>query len=105
MKNDPAKAEAVKKLAATAARAITAACAPLGLMQADSHTYWERTRARRLRLRGLDANTIDAKVTERADARKIKGLRASRRHPQRARRAWSRDLRRHEHLTTWKVTL
>jgi cysteinyl-tRNA synthetase len=72
LKKDPAKHEAVRKLAAAAVRALDAACAPLGLMQAESVEYWARTKARRLRLRGLDAKTIDAKVSERAEARKAK---------------------------------
>jgi cysteinyl-tRNA synthetase len=72
MKKDPAKHEAIKKLAATAVRALDGACAPLGLMQATSEDYWKRTKARRLRLRGLEARNIDAKVTERTEARKAK---------------------------------
>jgi cysteinyl-tRNA synthetase len=72
MKKDPAKNEAIKKLAASAVRAFQAACAPLGLMQADSASYWKRTKERRLRLRGLDAAAIDAKVAERGNARKAK---------------------------------
>ncbi len=72
MRKDPAKNEALKKLAASAVRALDAACAPLGLMQAKSDAYWARTRERRLRLRGLDASAIDAKVAERGEARKAK---------------------------------
>jgi cysteinyl-tRNA synthetase len=72
LRKDPAKHEAVRKLAAAAARAFDAACGPLGLMQAEPEEYWARTRARRLRLRGLDAAAIDRKVAERADARKGK---------------------------------
>jgi cysteinyl-tRNA synthetase len=72
LKKDPAKYEAVRALAAKAARAIKASCAPLGLMQASPEDYWARTRARRLRLRGLDAAAIDAKIAARADARKNK---------------------------------
>ena len=72
MKKDPAKLDAVKKLAAAAVRSLDAACAPLGLMQAPSEVYWKRTKERRLRLRGLDASTIDAKVAERSEARKAK---------------------------------
>jgi cysteinyl-tRNA synthetase len=72
MKKDPAKNAAIKKLAASAVRAFDAACAPLGLMQAPSEAYWARTKARRLRLRGLEASAIDAKVGERAEARKAK---------------------------------
>jgi cysteinyl-tRNA synthetase len=72
MKKDPAKYEAVRRLAASAVRAFEEACAPLGLMQASSAVYWARTKERRLRLRGLDAATIDAKVAERTEARKAK---------------------------------
>ncbi len=72
LKKDPAKYDTVKKLAAAAVRALDAACVPLGLMQAASDAYWKRTKERRLRLRGLDASTIDAKVDERSDARKAK---------------------------------
>ena len=72
MRKDPAKNEAIKKLAASAVRALDAACAPLGLMQAKSDAYWARTRERRLRLRGLDASAIDARVAERGEARKAK---------------------------------
>jgi cysteinyl-tRNA synthetase len=72
MKKDPAKYEAVRKLAARAARAIGDACAPMGLMQATSEAYWSRTRARRLRLRNLDAGAIDARVAARTEARRSK---------------------------------
>ncbi len=72
MKKDPAKRDAVAGLAAKAARAIDDAVAPLGLMQAKSETYWARTKERRLRLRGLDAAAIDAKIAARAEARKAK---------------------------------
>ena len=72
LKKDPAKHEAVRGLAAKALRAFDAVCAPLGLMQADSGTYWARTRARRLRLRGLEAAAVDAKVRARSEARAAK---------------------------------
>ncbi len=72
LKGDLAKLEAVKGLAAKAVRAIEAACAPLGLMQAESEVYWSRTRARRLRLRGLEAAAVDAKVRARSEARASK---------------------------------
>jgi cysteinyl-tRNA synthetase len=72
LRNDPAKHEAVRGLAAKAVRAIDAACRPLGLMQASSEEYWARTRARRLRVRGLQEATIARKVEERAAARKAK---------------------------------
>ncbi|MBX3228733.1 MAG: cysteine--tRNA ligase [Labilithrix sp.] len=72
MKKDPAKHEAVRKLAAAAVKSLQAATAPLGLMQASSADYWARTKERRLRIRGLDAAKIDAKIGERAEARKAK---------------------------------
>jgi cysteinyl-tRNA synthetase len=72
LKKDPAKAEAVRGLAAKAVRSLAAACAPLGLMQAEPEAYWARTRARRLSQRGLDAAAIDRKVEARAEARKAK---------------------------------
>jgi cysteinyl-tRNA synthetase len=72
LKKDPAKLAAVQGLAAKAVRAIDAVCAPLGLMQAESDAYWGRTRARRLRLRGLEAAAVDAKVVARTEARKAK---------------------------------
>ncbi len=71
-KKDPAVYGAVRGLAARAVLALDQACAPLGLMQATSEAYWQRTRERRLKLRGLDASAIDAKVTERGEARKAK---------------------------------
>lgn len=72
LKKDPAKHEAVRALAAKALRALDAVCAPMGLMQADSSVYWARTRTRRLRLRGIEAAAVDAKVRARSEARKAK---------------------------------
>jgi cysteinyl-tRNA synthetase len=72
LKKDPAKHEALKGLAAKALRALDGACAPLGLMQAEPEAYWARTRARRLRLRGLEAAAVDAKIVARSEARKAK---------------------------------
>ncbi len=72
LKKDPAKYEAVRTLAAKAIRALDAACAPLGLMQAESVDYWSRTRQRRLRLRGLEAAAVDAKIRARSEARTSK---------------------------------
>ena len=72
MKKDPAKHEAVRKLAALAVKSLKDATAPLGLMQATSEQYWARTKERRLRIRGLSAADIDAKIAERAEARKAK---------------------------------
>ena len=72
LKKDPAKYEAVRTLAAKAIRALDAACAPMGLMQAESADYWSRTRQRRLRLRGLEAAAVDAKIRARTEARAAK---------------------------------
>jgi cysteinyl-tRNA synthetase len=72
LKKDPAKYEAVRALAAKAIRALDAACAPMGLMQAESEAYWARTRSRRLRLRNLEAAAVDAKIVARSEARKAK---------------------------------
>ena len=44
----------------------------LGLLQADPAVYASRTRERRLKLRGLTAAAIDAKVAERSAARQAK---------------------------------
>jgi cysteinyl-tRNA synthetase len=44
----------------------------LGLLQSTPRDYSERTRARRLRLRGLSAGEIDARVADRTQARNDK---------------------------------
>ena len=64
--------DAAQRVAARAVQAIEGATAPLGLMQASSTTFCDRTRRRRLRLRGLDAPSIDAKVRARVDARQAR---------------------------------
>jgi cysteinyl-tRNA synthetase len=72
LKKDP-KAEArARTLLASAVGALKAACAPLGLMQASPADFQARTRERRLRVRGLEIATIEAKVKERNDARAAK---------------------------------
>ena len=53
-------------------KALEACCAPLGLMQASTAEFFARTRERRLRLRELTAEGIEAKVKERNDARAAK---------------------------------
>ena len=72
LKKDPAKNEAVRALAAKAIRALDAAVAPMGLMLADSKDYWARTRARRLRLRGMTEAQVEAKIRARSEARASK---------------------------------
>ncbi len=69
--NKPAQDEA-RRLAAMAVHALDGSCAPLGLMQASSEAYAARCKARRLRLRKLDARMIDDKVRARTDARASK---------------------------------
>ncbi len=72
LKKDPAKLRSVQSLAALAARTLLEACKPLGLMQASSEAYWERTRERRLALRGLEASAIDDKIAARSAARQAR---------------------------------
>jgi cysteinyl-tRNA synthetase len=66
-KDDDARA-----LAAAAADALVSSCVMLGLLEAPTETFFARTRERRLRLRSLDAGSIDAKVAERDAARASK---------------------------------
>ncbi len=62
----------LESLAAATVEALDACCRPLGLMQAAPTEFFARTRERRLRVRGLDAGWIEAKVDERATARAAK---------------------------------
>jgi cysteinyl-tRNA synthetase len=71
-KKDPAAQAVSRALAAATVAALDACCAPLGLMQATADEFFARTRARRLRIRGLDAAAIEAKVKARIDARTAK---------------------------------
>jgi cysteinyl-tRNA synthetase len=66
------KDDAARALAAAAADALSSSCALLGLLEAPVETFFERTRERRLRLRNLEAASIDAKVAERDAARASK---------------------------------
>ncbi len=75
-------------LAAAAVESLDACCRPLGLMQAPAERVRRRGRAsRRLKLRGLDAAFVDAKVQRARRRSRGQGLRARRRDPRRARRA------------------
>ncbi|HEX3345225.1 MAG TPA: DALR domain-containing protein, partial [Polyangiaceae bacterium] len=71
-KKDPTAQAVSKALAAAAAAALDACCAPLGLMQPPAAEFFARSRARRLRLRGLDEAAIEGKVKARIDARAAK---------------------------------
>lgn len=68
-RKDKVALAAGKTLAREAKAALTQACEPLGLLQASAHDFFARTRQQRLRLRGLDAPTIEAKVEARSAAR------------------------------------
>ncbi len=59
-------------VAAEAARALGQVAEELGLMRASAEDYAKRTRERRLRLRGISAADIDAKIAERVAARAAK---------------------------------
>lgn len=52
--------------------ALRSALSLLGLCQTPEGVYAERTKARRLRVRGMDASAVNAKIQERADARNAK---------------------------------
>jgi cysteinyl-tRNA synthetase len=71
-RGDGAARDASRSLAAATVRSLDACCRPMGLMQASAEEFYQRTRARRLRLRGLDAATVEAKVKERTAARSAK---------------------------------
>jgi cysteinyl-tRNA synthetase len=71
-KKDTQTSANARSLAAAAAIAITASCGPMGLMQASAQEYFARTRARRLKVRGLDGNEIAEKVALRKLARASK---------------------------------
>jgi cysteinyl-tRNA synthetase len=71
-KNDPKAAADLARVAAAAVEALDACCRPLGLMQSPADVFAARTRERRLKLRGLDAAVIEAKVKERIEARGAK---------------------------------
>jgi cysteinyl-tRNA synthetase len=68
-KKDPKGLAKLQGLAAAALEALEACCRPMGLLQTPAPIYFARTKDRRLRLRGLDAASVDAKVRERAAAR------------------------------------
>jgi cysteinyl-tRNA synthetase len=71
-KKDAKLQAGARALAARAVTSLARACEPLGLMQATPEAFAERTRARRIRIRGIDATDVDTKVKERAGARAAK---------------------------------
>ncbi len=72
LKKEKPVQDAARQLAASAINALDGACAPLGLMQATSEQFIARSRARRLRVRGLDEKSINGKVIARTEARSTK---------------------------------
>jgi cysteinyl-tRNA synthetase len=71
-KKDKKTEMAGRKLARAARSALAKACEPLGLMQATSTEFFERTRTRRLSLRGLDPAAVETKLDARRAARAAK---------------------------------
>ena len=72
VKKDPKAVAAARSLAAAALQALDACCRPLGLMQTPAEEFHARSQARRMKLRGLDAAVIEAKIEERVAARAAK---------------------------------
>ena len=72
LKKDPAAQAYAYQLVRKALASLEAACTPLGLLRATGEDYEQRTLARRLRLRGLSATDIGAKVVLRTEARLAK---------------------------------
>ncbi|WP_394845834.1 cysteine--tRNA ligase [Pendulispora brunnea] len=72
LKKDPAAQAQAYGLVRKALAALESACAPLGLLRTTGAEYEQRTLTRRLRLRGLSAPDIDAKVALRTEARLAK---------------------------------
>jgi cysteinyl-tRNA synthetase len=71
-KKDPKALDELAGLAGAAMAALDACCKPLGLMQSPDEAFGARSRERRLKIRGLDATVIEAKVKQRIDARAAK---------------------------------
>jgi cysteinyl-tRNA synthetase len=72
LKKNKAVWDAARALAARAVQAIDGSCALVGLMQATPEEFATRTRARRVKLRGLDFRAIEGKVYARVEARAAK---------------------------------
>jgi cysteinyl-tRNA synthetase len=72
LSKDATKQAEMRQLAAAAVEALDACCLPLGLLERPSSQFFERARTRRLALRGLNPDVIDAKVSERTEARATK---------------------------------
>jgi cysteinyl-tRNA synthetase len=104
-KGSPSR-EFLERLAAATVEALDACCRPLGLMQAPAKEFFARTRQRRLRVRGLDAGWIEAKVHERATARAAKDFgRSDRIRDELARAGVELQDELGGGLTTWRVVI
>jgi len=68
-KKDPRLATEGAKLAVRCAEVLSSCVDVLGLMHTPGEVYRERTRERRLRVRGIDASFVEAKIGERQSAR------------------------------------
>jgi len=68
-KKDKGLIGAAVPLAAKALEALRSSCDVVGLLVTPREEYAARTRERRMKLRGLDASVIDAKLRDRTDAR------------------------------------
>ncbi|MCA9597563.1 MAG: cysteine--tRNA ligase [Myxococcales bacterium] len=71
-RKDAAFVGAARGVAAHAVKKIRTLADELGMMRASHENYTSRTRKRRLELRGLTAEAIEAKIVERTEARKAK---------------------------------
>ncbi len=71
-KKDAKLADEGARLARLAAESLRASLEVLGLLHTPAQDYRERTRARRLAVRGLTAEAIEAKLADRAAARQQK---------------------------------
>ncbi len=76
-KKDPRVTDAARALAGSAAKQLGDLAESLGVLSTPSAAYRERTRARRLALRGLDAAWVEARLAARAAARAAKDFAAA----------------------------
>ena len=101
-RKDAALVASTRSIATQAIAALESCTDVLGLLRTPSEEYAQRTRARRLRLRNLDANAVESKILERTDARKNKDF--ARADALRAElEAWGVEMADGTDGTTWKV--
>lgn len=68
----PADRAALARVASSAAAVVREIADVLGILRAPAARYAERTKARRLELRGMKGDDVDAKIRARTDARAAK---------------------------------